>query len=100
MNDVSVTVANAEYRAAARLSRATGSGHDVNVGNTGMVRKVAKVHVVGEHVEQPSLAIMEIGEAEAETWGSASTSRSGTLSPKAAERLTAVVAYRCRPSGC
>jgi hypothetical protein len=30
-----------------------------NVGNTGMVRKVAKVHVVGEDVEQPSVAITE-----------------------------------------
>jgi hypothetical protein len=27
-----------------------GGGRDVNVGNTGMARKVAKVHVVGEDV--------------------------------------------------
>jgi hypothetical protein len=66
-----------------------------------MARKVANVHVVGDDVELPSVAMTENPAAEAEAWGSRSMSRTRCpCSPEAAERLTAVVVFSLPPVGC
>jgi hypothetical protein len=65
--------------------------HDVNVGNTGLARKVAKVDVVGEDVEQPTVATTEPRPRRGRGLGVRSTSRAPyPCSPDAAAKLTAV----------